>query len=58
MFLLSGGIRRGVYMADVLLVWCWTVMVFVLAAGLTFLSSVPLYVFLSGFVYGEAPPAL
>jgi hypothetical protein len=34
MFPLSGGIRRGVNVAEVFLVRCWTVLASVLAAGL------------------------
>jgi hypothetical protein len=47
---LSGGICRGVYLADVFSVRCWSVLASVFAASLFFLYKVSLYVFLSGFL--------
>jgi hypothetical protein len=47
LFLLSDGIFRCVYVADVFLVRCWSVVACVLAAGLFYLRKDSLYVFMS-----------
>ena len=52
--LLSDGICRCVYVADVFFVRCWSVIASVLAAGLFYLRKDSLYVFMSPFLCGKA----
>ena len=51
--LLSDSVCRCVYVTDVSLVRCWSIVASVLAAGLFYLRKDSLYVFMSRFLCGE-----
>ena len=54
LFLLSGRICRHVYVVDVFLERCYSVITSVPVAGLFYLYKYSLYVFMSCFLCGEA----
>ena len=54
LFLLCAGICHCEYMVDVILIWCWSVVSSVFAAGLFYLRKDSLHVFMSRFLCGEA----